>query len=215
MHRARRLSAVLAIGCILLAWLADHSIGRTVNIPGEGMSISLPDGWIMVEQQGAALFATSPDHTADISLRVAANSEQKGVNESFYLDEITRVRRKKADFDHASLVNLEAGNALVGGVTAAFIHTEEAMPDGRTYYNRDYLIAANGKFYALALDSSDPYTDQKLEKVAASVTFSRQPQEPDGERSYHARIRQVTIGGVAAVVALGLIARLTFKYRRR
>jgi hypothetical protein len=200
-----------------LAWflgaLATPVFARSVAIPSDGIHLDIPDDWTVRDQRGALLLATAPGGSASVSLQSSPNPEQKRVDESFYLDENSKLRQKRAKADNASIINLEAGDIMVGGVPSAYIHSEEPMPDGRTFYSRDYLIAANGKFYALSLDSGDPFTDQKLTDIVKSFRFDSPPLSPDIERPYYHRLKQVLVG--FTIIFIMGIAWATLSYLRR
>jgi hypothetical protein len=186
---------------------------RDVPIPGDGVRIEIPDDWTIVDHPGFALVATAPDGKNGVTLRIARNPEQKRIDQSYFLDTMSSARQQKAKADHGAFIVLEAGTAAVNGVPADYLHTEEPLPDGQTFYARDFLIAANDKFYALACDASDPFMDHQLNDIAGTFRFDAPPVLPDIERPYYRRRNQVlaAVGIVGALVVFVMV----IQWRRR
>lgn len=195
-----RLSSMrLLFSCLLVALFATlPSAAKPAPVAGEGCQFDLPDDWKTDTSGGFALVATAPDGKGMLTLRVLPNRNQAKIDESFYLEAMKRARQQKSDADQGSLVIIEAGTASINGVPASYIHTEEAMPEGKTDYGRGYLIAANDKFYSISTDTADPFMDKQMNDIVGTFHFDRAPVLPEIERPFYRRLAQV--GGVAACV---------------
>jgi hypothetical protein len=203
----------LVPGLLLVLAVMPGAMARLVPIPSQGMSMEIPDDWQLYRQNGGDGFiAGSTGNSVGLSFGVEPNKEQKRIDQSAFLDTMSKIRVGKAKKDHGSILNLEAGTVLLNGVPAEFLHSEEPMPAGRTLYTRDYLIAANGKFYSLSLYSNDPFVDQKMGQIAGTLRFNHRPILPDIERPYYHRRDQILISISVLAVLAAAAATLYFKF---
>jgi len=198
----------------IVAALVLPAFAKTIPITGEGVQVDLPDDWKIESRPGFALSATAPDGKSAFSLRIVPNRSEARIDESFYLEAMKRARQQKADQDHGSLIIIEAGTAAINGIPASYIHTEEPMPDGLTDYGRGFLVAANGKFYSISTDASDPFMDQKMNQIAGTFRFDSPPVLPDKDRPFYRRLAQV-VGAVLCIGFLGGFAAWVFVQRRK
>ena len=186
----------------LILALAGPADARITPIPNEGASLVVPDDWKTEQHDGFSLVVVSPDEKSTVTVRVIPNHHEAKVDESFYLQAVKEVREKMAKQNHSSLIIVEAGTAAINGVPASYIHTEEPLPSGQTIYSRDFLVAANGKFYGLTGDTADPFLDSRINDIIGTFHFDRPPVLPDIERPFYRRFAQVALA-VFSIMMVG------------
>lgn len=188
--------------------LALTSIGvaaNTVPVSGEGVSITIPDDWVLLNRPDLALVAAAPGETTALGITVKANDDHLRVDNSRYFVDLERDLLEKSAKSGTSIKIIDSGPRNLDGVPAAFMESEEVFPGNLTVYDLVYHLAANGKFYHLTLDTRDSFQVPALEKIAESLRFDHPPVIPPlPVTSNFIEHRLMEITGVVLVVGLAV-----------
>jgi hypothetical protein len=168
----------LPIFLLLLAVTIWSAGAKTVPLPGQGASLTIPDDWTVVKRPNVVLFATAPGETAALGVLVSGNDDKRQVDTVDFIHGMAQGIVDEAKANGTAITVLDAGPKVLNGVPAGFVETQQTYPNHQTIYSLAYTMAANDKFYRLSLDTRDPRENPALEEVAASFRFAPPAQVP-------------------------------------
>lgn len=200
-----------------LALTSIEAAANTVPVPGEGVSITIPDDWVLLNRPDLALVAAAPGETTALGITVKSNNDHLRVDNSRYFVDLERDLLEKSAKSGTSIKIIDSGPRNLNGVPAAFMESEEVFSGNMTVYDLVYHLAANGKFYHLTLDTRDSFQVPALEKIAESLRFDHPPAIPPLSATPHfIEHRLMEIAGVVLVlvVVVWIIRRLIQHFAR-
>jgi hypothetical protein len=193
---------------VLLSILALSAIGvlaKTVPVPGEGASITIPDDWSVLDRPHLAFVAAAPGETTALAIVIAPYTSPKWVNDPIYILEMQDAILKRALKNRATVKIIDSGAKAINGVPTAYVQVEQTFSGNRIIYSQEYDIAANGKLYALNFDTRDTFVAPALEKIADSFRFDKPPAFPAPVDYMRQRIEEVAATVVAFMLFVALL----------
>jgi hypothetical protein len=200
----------LPIFLLLFAATAWSVGAKTIPVPGQGASLTIPDDWTVTKRPNVVLFATAPGETAALGILVSANGDQRQADTVDFIRGMAQEITDRAKANGTAITFIDAGPKVLNGVPAGFVQSQQTYPDPdhQVIYSRTYTLAANGKFYRLSLDTRDPREDPALVVIAESFRFAPPPQVPGPNDFIVHRIGE--LAGIALILGA-----LVFFFRKK
>jgi len=155
---------------------------KTVNIPEEHFSFEIPDAWSELPRQGL-LYAAGNDAKTSAVVILKLDNKENRVIDADYAKGVKEGMASQAENVGANVEFLSEGPVTINGVQAYQVQSKMTFRNSKVSYQRIYPIAANGKIYAVTVQSIDPDKDAELQAIANSLKFDSSPVRPDPLRA--------------------------------
>ncbi|HEY8994013.1 MAG TPA: PsbP-related protein, partial [Lacunisphaera sp.] len=202
----------LFLGAMMVALLAGPmASAKTVNLEGEGASITLPDTWDAKTQAAGnvttstslILSAVNAEKNAMVQMMVCSNPNGMQVAQPELIANIKDTLSNQVLSHGGQIQFTDEGKLEINGVPAYVIQYKATMPTGPATLARSYQVAGNGKIYLMAMRTVDPMADIDLQTIAGSFKFDAPPALPVPKPPVH-RLRYYLLAAAGVLVLIGL-----------
>ncbi len=212
---------LLCTAILLVLTVCPAVQAATIDLPGQGASVDLPDTWTSKQQpvddskpaSSMILAAINAEKTSMLQIEELGNPHGLLADQPALVSNIKENISNQIVSHGGQMQFTGESKVSLNDVPAYLIQYTETTPDSKQLSARTYQVAANGKLYIISLRTVDAGTDADLQAIANSFRFAAPPVLPTPQAPVH-RIRYILMAVAGVVVLVGAIVGYVI-YRRR